>query len=417
MSNAIARKFTIDLEPLRTSREFRTLFIARTVSVFGIGFLMVALPIQVYDMTGSTTKVATVATVIGLSAFAGTLAGGALADHFDRRLVIVLARGSAMVAFAVLAVNAMLPTPQLWLVFVAGVVDGLAGGVSSTALVAATPGLIPRDKMAAAGALMALTADLGAMASPALGGVLIAWAGVAANFWFAAAASLVTTVLIARLDPMPARRTHTESPLRAMVSGFAFAFGHRTVGAALLVGFVTMLLSGWGTLIPAYVEEVLGGGSTTSGLLFAAPAVGAVLGSLTSGWTGSIRRGGQVLFAATLISAAGMVGAGLVGVTAVAFLGLIAYGVGRVVGDIARFAVVQNNTPDEFRGRVSGVWTAQVTAAAAAGSVVAGVIANLVPVRQVFLVYGAGGCVLVLVLWAVLATLRKLDTREQVAAE
>ncbi|WP_433654676.1 enterobactin transporter EntS [Nocardia sp. CA-128927] len=417
MNRTSPRKFAIDLTPLRTSREFRTLFVARTISVFGIGFLMVALPIQVYGLTGSTARVATIATVIGVSAFGGTLIGGALADHFDRRTVIVLARGSATVGFAVLAVNAMLPSPQLWLIFVAGIIDGVAGGVSSTALVAATPGLIPRDKLAAAGALMALTVDLGSMVAPALGGVLIAWADVTVNFWFAAAASLVTTVLIARLDPMPARRTHTESPLRAIVSGFSFAFGHPVTGGALLVGFVTMLLSGWSVLVPEYVAEVLHGGSATAGLLFAAPAVGAVLGSLTSGWTGSIRRGGQVIFAATLVSAAGMAGAGLFGVTAVAFLGLLAHGAGRVVGDIARFAVVQAHTPDEYRGRVSGVWTAQITVAAAAGAVVAGVVSGFVPVRQVFVVYGAVGCVVTVALWLLLATLRRLDSRDPVAVE
>ncbi|WKG08364.1 enterobactin transporter EntS [Nocardia sp. PE-7] len=410
MSAAISRKFAIDPTPLRTSPAFRTLFLARTISVFGIGFLVVALPIQVYQLTGSTAQVATVATVIGISAFAGTLVGGTAADHYDRRTVIVASRAAATVGFALLAVNAMLPEPRLWLIFVCAVIDGLTGGISETALVAAMPNLIAPDKLAAGAALMALTADLGSMAAPALAGLLIAWLGVAANFWLAAGASLVTTVLIARLGPMIAERGHTESPVRAVLSGFRFVVGHRIVGATLLVGCVTMLMSGWTVLVPEYVSEVLHGGETTAGLLFAAPAVGAVLGSLTSGWTGSIRRGGQVIFAATLVCAAGILGAGLVGVTAVVFAGLAAHGAGRVVSDIARFAVVQADTPDEFRGRVSGLWTAQLTIALSLGAVVAGVVSSAVPTRAVFLVYGAGGCVLTVVAWCSLGTLRRLDT-------
>ncbi|WP_228789056.1 enterobactin transporter EntS [Nocardia puris] len=417
MTRMSPRRIAIDLDPLRSSREFRTLFIARAISVLGIGFLMVALPIQVYQLTGSTARIAMVTVVAGAATFGGTLIGGALADRVDRRTVIVVARGAATLGFALLAVNAMLPSPQVWLILACGVIDGAAGGISATALVAAMPGLVPRDKMAAAGALMALTVDLGTMVGPALGGLLIAWAGVAANYWLAAVASLVTTVLIARLDAMPPHRAHAESSVRAMVSGFRFAFGHRIIGSTLLAGVVTMVLAGWSVLIPAYVGEVLHGGSAVAGLLFAAPAIGAVAGSLTSGWTGGLRRGGIVIFGAALVSAAGLAGAGMVGTTVCAFVGLFAYGVGRVVGDIAKFAVVQQNTPDEFRGRVSGVWTAQVTVAAAVGAVVAGVVSELVPAREVFLVYGALGGVLTLVLWGALGPLRQLGSEENVSAE
>ncbi|MGW0181550.1 enterobactin transporter EntS [Nocardia sp. NPDC003345] len=408
------RRIAVDLTPLRSGPEFRTLFLARSISVFGIGFLVVALPIQVYRLTGSTAMVATVATVIGISAFAGTLIGGPAADHYDRRAVIVASRAVATLGFAALAVNAMLPEPRLWVILLCAVVDGLTGGISETALVAAVPGLIPPDRLAAGAALMALTADLGHMAAPALAGLLIAWLGVAANYWIAAAAGLATTLLLARLGPMKAARGRAETPLRAALTGVRFVAGHRIVGATLLVGCVTMLLSGWNVLVPEYVSEVLHGGETTAGLLFAAPAAGAVLGSLTSGWTGSIRRGGQVIFAATLVSAAGLAGAGLVATTVVTFAGLAAHGAGRVVSDIARFAVVQAHTPDEFRGRVSGLWTAQLTIALSLGAVVAGGIASTVPARAAFLVYGAGGGLLTVALWWLLTTLRALDSRAAV---
>ena len=400
------RRYTLDASPLRESPEFRTIFIARTISIFGIGFLAVAIPVQIYSMTTSTGSVAVVVAILGASAFAGTLAGGVLADRFDRRNVIVAARGAATVGFTVLAVNAMLPSPSLWMILGCAVIDGIAGGISSTALLTVVPSLIPREKLSAAGALMALMTDLGSMASPALGGLFIAAAGVAPNYWFAAAASLITTVLITRLPPMASTDTSSESPLAAVLGGFRYALSHKVIGGVLAVGCVAMILSGWGTLIPAYVESVLGGGPETVGLLFAAPAIGAVLGSLTSGWTGTVRRSGQLIFTATMISALALAGAGAVAATAVAFVGLSAHGAGRVLSDIPMFAVVQFSTEEQYRGRVSGAWTAQITASVTLGAGVAALISALVPIRYVFLVYGLTGATATLALWASLAGLR-----------
>ncbi len=402
-------KLVIDIDPLRTSREFRYIFVARVVSIFGLGFLVVAIPLQMYDLTRSTAHVAAVATVLGLTTFGATFVGGALADRCDRRRVIAIARGSAGVFFAVLAVNAFLPEPQVWVIYLCAVVDGACGGISATALMAVTPSLIPRDKLAAAGALMALTADLGSMIGPALGGVVIALGGVGANYTLAAITTAVTTFCITRLPSLPPPTEVSESPLRSVAGGFRFAIGDRVIGGLLLAGFVSMLLAGWAVLIPEYASEVLGVGPSAVGLLYAAPAVGAVVGSLTSGWTGTVRRSGLVVFLAMLISAAGLVGAGAVGSVIVAVLGLLAHGFGEAVADILRFATVQKYTPDDYHGRIAGVWTAQVTAGASVGAFVAGVVAAVVPVHLALTVYGATGLVATVLLWAILPTLRRLD--------
>ncbi|OLT12425.1 hypothetical protein BJF78_04325 [Pseudonocardia sp. CNS-139] len=209
-------RILLDLTPLRAS-PFRAAFAARAVSVVGLGFLIVAVPLQVYELTGSTTGVATITAVVGVSAFAGTLIGGVLADRHDRQRLIVAARAVATAGFAVLALNAVLPAPQLWLIVVCGVVDGMAGGVSGTALTAATPSLVGEDDLPAAGALVALTSDIGAVLGPALGGVLIGLAGIPANYAVCAVTSLVTTLLLTRLPAMapppgPRERSTARSP-------------------------------------------------------------------------------------------------------------------------------------------------------------------------------------------------------------
>ncbi|WP_374112294.1 enterobactin transporter EntS [Rhodococcus sp. CH91] len=409
MTVAVFEKLLIDTDPLRTSREFRYLFTARVVSLFGLGFLIVAVPVQVYQLTGSTAQVAAVSAVIGVTTFAATFAGGVLADRYDRRNVIALSRGTAGIAFALLAVNAFLPEPQMWAIYVLAVIDGIAGGISSTALMAVTPSLIPRDKLAAAGALMALTADLGSMIGPALGGVVIATGGVGVAYALAAFTTAITTFCITRLPSLPPTHVADESPLKSVVSGFRYAAQNRVVGQVLVVGFLAMLLSGWAVLIPEFADEVLGVGPSVVGLLYTAPAVGAVLGSLTSGWTGSIRRYGLVVYLLMAISAAGLVGAGATGTLVVVLLGLAAHGFGDSLADVVRYATVQRNTSDEYRGRVAAVWGAQVTAGTSVGAVAAGLVASLVPISMALTVYGAAGALIVILLFVATPSLRRFE--------
>jgi len=404
---AVFEKLFLVTDPLRTSREFRYLFTARVVSLFGLGFLIVAVPVQVYQLTGSTAQVAAVSAVIGVTTFAATFAGGVLADRYDRRNVIAIARGTAGVAFALLAVNAILPVPQMWAIYVLAVVDGIAGGISSTALMAVTPSLIPRDKLAAAGALMALTADLGAMIGPALGGVVIAAGGVGVAYALAAFTTAITTFCITRLPSLPPTHVAEESPLRSVMSGFRYAAHNRVVGQVLIVGFLAMLLSGWAVLIPEFADEVLGVGPSVVGLLYTAPAVGAVVGSLTSGWTGSIRRYGLVVYLLMAVSAAGLVGAGATGILAVVLFGLAAHGFGDSLADVVRYATVQRNTSDEYRGRIAAVWGAQVTAGTSVGAVAAGVVASLVPISMALTVYGVAGVAVIAVMFVSTPTLRR----------
>ncbi|WP_432533789.1 enterobactin transporter EntS [Kineococcus arenarius] len=399
----------VDLAPLRESRPFRFAFAARLVSLLGIGLLVVAVPAQTYQLTGSSGHVAGVSVVAGSSVFAGSLAGGVLADRFERRRTIQLARSTAGLAFAVLGVNAVLPEPSLAVVYAASAVDGLAGGVSSAALMAVVPGLVPPRRLPAAGALLALTTDLGTVLTPALAGALIASGGVAVTYFAATAATAATVALVAGLGPCPPRGGGGhENPLRALGTGVRFAAGQPVVRSALLVGVLTALASGPLVLLPAFVDRVLGAGPSTLGLLYAAPAAGAVAGSLTSGWTGGVRRVGVALLVAVAVMAVGPLVLGVSGgvpggapvVLAVAFAGLAGHGLGRALADVLRFALVQRHTPDELRGRVSGLWQVQAVTGGAVGSAAAGLLGRWFPPDTALLVHGLAGLALVLLLAA-----------------
>ena len=409
-------QLVIDLSPLRTSRDFRFVFTARLVSLLAIGMLVVAVPAQTYQLTRSTLQVGGVATTMGVTIFVGSLAGGVLADRFERRRIIQLARSAAGLGFLVLGVNALLATPSVLVIYLATGLDGLAGGVSGTALMALTPTLVPREKLAAAGALVALTTDLGSIVSPAVAGVLIASGGVAVTYFVAAAATVATVSLINALAPSPAPGTGHEPPLRALVTGFRFAGRHRVIRGVLVVGLLTMLASGPMVLLPAFVDRVLGAGPATLGLLYGAPAVGAVLGSLTSGWTGRVRRTGVALLAAVALMPVGLVVLGVSGLAVVAFLGLAGHGLGRALTDILRFAVLQRNTPDELRGRISSLWQVQVVAGTAVGSLVAGLLGGWLAPDTALLVYGVACLLLTGALVAVFGALWRVTNDPAPAA-
>ncbi|WP_017624260.1 enterobactin transporter EntS [Nocardiopsis chromatogenes] len=394
----------IDLTPLKASRPFRNVFAARTLSVFGLGFALVALPLQVYGLTGSSAMVALVNAVNGVSVLGGTLVAGVLADRRPRRGLIVTGRLAATVAFTGLALGALWldGTAALAAIVLCAALNGFLGTFSQVALQAAVPGLLPRDRLPAAGALLALTGKLGSVVAPAAGGALIALLGYPVVYGITAAASAVTTLMVARLpamapEPGPGDGTGAAaapSPLGAIAEGLRFAVRDRVVGPILLLGFVQLLFATPYVLIPELTDRVLGGGEQTAGLLYSASAAGAVAASLTSGWTAHLRRAGAVLLAAVALCGAAAAGLGASTALAAAVLALAALGFAEIIEEILRFALLQSHTPDTLRGRVNSVWTAQNTVGGSLGGVVLGVLAAAVGPGAAVLAGGAATAVL-----------------------
>ncbi|WP_328712032.1 enterobactin transporter EntS [Nocardia salmonicida] len=389
----------IDISPLRTSRPFRCAFAARLVSVLGLGLLMVALPLQVYQLTGSTLQVAGIATTTAAALFVGSLAGGVIADRYDRRTVIQWSRSAAGFGFLILGINAVLPDPMLSVIYLAAVIDGLAGGVSGSALMALVPMLVGREKIAAAGALTALTTDLGTMITPAIAGVLVAQTGVSVAFFLCAGATVATVGLITAIGPAPPPARDLQNPVRELAIGIRFAMQHKTIRLILLTGLLAMLVSGPLVLLPAFAEVELGAGPGTLGLLYAAPGAGAVLGSLTSGWMSRTRYNGLALLISLALMPLGVIAAGLWSHAALVFLGLAGFGLARAVNIVLRYTLLQQQAPEELRGRMAGLLMVQSVTGTAIGSMAAGFVGQFFAPGSALVFYG----VAVLVLTGVVA--------------
>ncbi|MEO3974459.1 enterobactin transporter EntS [Streptomyces sp. CAU 1734] len=375
-----ARDFLIDIGPLRASKDFRSIFIARVVSLFGLGMATVALSAQVYDLTDSTLQVAVVSMIMSITVLLGSLAGGVMADRMDRRGLIVCARGAAALAFAGLAANAFSDDPSLWLIHLCVAWDGLATGVSVTALMAVAPTLVRPDQLPAAGALISLTGDIGSILAPFLGGVLLALAGPGPVYAFAAGTTAITTLLISRIRRLPPvvdeDDEEAEEDNGSLRVAFTYAWRNKVVGGLLTLGGVTALFTMPVVLFPEMVDKQFGGGDVMLGVLYTAPAVGAVAVSATSGWLGRAARPGKLLLAAAFTGGCATIGFGLSGHVAIAFVMLAIAGAAGTVYEILEYALVQHNTPDRLRGRIVSVTTSQDTAGDIAGDAEAALIAR-----------------------------------------
>ncbi|WP_256107647.1 enterobactin transporter EntS [Streptomyces sp. ODS05-4] len=365
-----ARDLLIDITPLRDSRDFRAIFIARVVSLFGLGMATVALAKQVYDLNQSSLDVAVVSMIMSITVLLGSLWGGWMADRTDRRTLIVCARAAAALAFAGLAFNAYLPDPSLWTIYFCVAWDGLATGVSVTALMAVAPTLVRPEQLPAAGALISLTGEIGSITAPLLGGVLLGLTGPGAVFVFAAFTTAVTTLLITRIRPLPPVRGEDddeEQDSGSVLVAFRYAARDKVVGGLLVLGGVMAVFSVPVVLFPEMVDKQLGGSEVMLGALYTAPAVGAVAVSATSGWLNRAARPGRLLLAAGFVGGASTIGFGLSGHVALAFVMLAVGGAAGTVYEILEYALVQHNTPDRLRGRMVSVITAQGTTGGVAG--------------------------------------------------
>ena len=392
------RALAVDLTPLRSSRDFRLLWCGLLVSFTGTMLTAVALPFQVYDLTGSSLAVG----LLGLAQLGPllvfSLVGGAIADAMDRRTVLRWSYLGLAVASTALAVNAALDDPPLWpLYVVAGVGSGLSG-ISQSSVRSLVPLLVPSQQRTAAFALMSVYGTLGMLAGPALGGVLIASVGLAATYAIDAltfAAALAAALAIAPRPPAP---DASRASLSSIVDGVRFVRGQPVILGTFWIDLVAMVFGMPRALFPA-LSERLGGGPRLLGVLSASVALGAFLVTISSGWTGRVRRHGTAILWSVVAWGVAIAAVGLTTTAwmAVAFLALA--GGADMVSAIFRTTMTADATPDELRGRVVGLEWAVVVSGPLLGDVEAGVVAGAFGVPFA-IVSGGVACVAgALVLW------------------
>lgn len=371
-------QIAIDVAPLRESRDYRRLFTGRFVSMGGNAVATTAANWQVYALTRNSLAVGLLTLASSVGMLLGLLAGGVLADRYDRRKVIMAVLLPQALLAALLMVNSLLGHPALWPLYLVTFCIGLCSGLASPASTATTPALVGTGKLAAAAALNATAGQLGQLGGPAIAGLLIAGPGLASCYAIDAVCFAVFGLAMFRMSPLPPVVKAQRPGLKSLAEGLAYVRHNGVVGGMLLVDTNAMLFGMPSALFPALASTHFHGGSATFGLLVAAPGLGALVGAATSGWTGRLRRPGVVVIGAGIVWGGAIALFGVVTSLPLALFFLALAGMGDLISEVLRNALLQRYTPDQLRGRVSSLYLAQVTSAPALGNVEAGGVARLV---------------------------------------
>lgn len=352
----------VDFSLLHCNRDFRNVFIARTLSLLGLGMLSVALPMQVFAMTGDSLQVGLVMSLEGIGLFAGLLYGGVLADRHERKRLILLARSLCGIGFIGLAANAMLPAqPSLAAIWLLALWDGFFGAIGVTALLAAMPHIVGRDKLMQARAISMVSMRLATVISPALGGLVISYLSVGWNYLLAAIGTALTLLPLLKLPTMqpPPSDDSDQHPLAAIGSGFRYLLQNRIVGCVVLAGTLVTLTTAIRVLFPQLAAEVYLADATAVGLMYSAIALGGTLGALISGWAEHLRQPGQVMLVLSLGVYACVLLLANITLLWLALPVLVLMGYLVSITGLLQYSLVQGHTPDQYLGRINGIWTAQ----------------------------------------------------------
>ena len=378
-----------DTRPLRTSPDFRRLWIANIVTVIGAQLTVVAVPAQIYSITGSSG-------MVGLTGIFGLvplvvfgLWGGALADHMDRRRLLEITTLGLIATTSLFCLQAFLQLNNVWLLLGLFSLQQAFFALNQPARVAILPKLLPSDQLPAANALNMTVMSAGAIAGPLVGGALIPVLGYAWLYLIDSITLLATLYAVWKLPSLPVDHPQGTPGFRAVWDGLVYLSAHKVVLLSFVVDIIAMVFGMPRALFPQIAHESFGGpvdGGLQFALLYAAMPAGAVLGGVFGGWVSRVSRHGIAVLWAIAVWGAAMAVMGLavglapwattamLGVT----LGMLALGGAADMASAAfRQSILLSATDDAVRGRLQGVFIVVVAGGPRIADVVHGAAAEV----------------------------------------
>jgi len=350
------RGLLLDLAPLRQDREFRLIYLGYLISGIGNQATRLALPFQLYVLTGSTLSLGLLAFIQLVPMIVIGLAAGALADAFDRRRLLILVNIGMAFSTGLLLALSLVPEPPIPLLYLGGFLTMAFSSVDQPTRVSAVPRLVPPERLPAAIALNQLSGQMTTILGPAVAGILLATVGPAGVYALDFATFWVAFAMVLMMAPIPHLGEVVRPGLRMIREGFAYVNRRRILLSTFAVDLNAMIFGMPTVLFPVLALEVFNAGPAGVGLLGAAPAVGAVLATVFSGWVKSVRRAGIGVMTAVAIWGASIALFGLAEFSFALALGFLALaGAADVLSAVFRSTILQLETPDELRGRVSSI--------------------------------------------------------------
>ncbi|MEQ7126106.1 MFS transporter [Actinopolymorpha sp. B11F2] len=374
----------LDLTPMRTSRDFRLLWIAGTVFYLGGMMTYVALPYQLYHLTGSNFAVGVLGLIQLVPLIACGLYGGALADRVDRRSVLVATGTAQCLLTVVLLANAALERPSVGLIYAVAVLLTVAQSLQRPSREALTPRVVRHDELPAAVTLSSVGMQTGMLAGPALAGVILATSGAVWAYTVDVCGLVIATALFATLRRYPPLQDTVQAGLagaaRGIADGLRYAVRRKDLLGTYIVDLTAMFLAMPIVLFPAFAADVLRE-PTMLGLLYSAGTVGSLVATATSGWTARVHHHGRAVVLAAACWGAAVVFAGLAPSAWLAIVALAFAGAADMISGIFRSVIWHQTIPDERRGRLAGIEMLSYSIGPMGGEARAGLVADATSVR------------------------------------
>jgi MFS family permease len=358
--------YVVDRRPMKIPA-FRRLWTASAISAVGGSFSLIAVPTQLFTLTGSSAAVGVSATVSMCALIMSALWSGALADAMDRRRLLLAGNAGLGLAYLGLWLNTALHLNSVPVLLVFVAMQGVSFGAVMTTMGAAVPRVVPTEQLVAANSLSSLTRYTGAVVGPLLAGVLIPVIGLGTLYLLDVLALSGVLWAVAKLPAMPplagAQTIRTKGTLRQLGDGFRYLAGNRLLIAVLAVDLAAMVFALPVALFPELAERTYGGavgGGVELGLLFAAYPAGVLLAGLLSGTFSRAKRHGALMASAAMAWGGCVLLLGLTARLWIALVTLVAGGAVNFVLSTCRNAITQAYTDDALRGRIQGSLTVVV---------------------------------------------------------
>lgn len=389
-------KLVLDTRPLKVL-PFRRLWLSTVVTAIGSQLSAVAVPKQVYDITGSSAYVGVAGAVALVPLLVFGLWGGAVADVMDRRKLLLISNSGIAVVSVLLWLQALSGMNSVTVVLVLLGLQQAFFAVNMPARSASIARLVPLELLPSANALGSTVQSFGAVIGPMLAGVLIPVLGLSTLYLVDAIGLTATLWAVFRLPPLPpldgVRRT---AGLSSVIDGFRYLATRGVLLASFVADIIAMVFGMPRALFPEMAERTFhdpAGGGVALGWLFAAIPLGTLLFGLVSGWLSRITRHGVAVWAAVALWGVAIVGLGLAQQLWLAVVFLAIAGAADMVSMVFRGAILQSAATDEMRGRMQGVFTVVVAGGPRLADVLHGTVGAAV--GTTIAVSGGGVAVLV----------------------
>jgi MFS family permease len=370
------RSLAVDARSLRESQPFRRLWMGQLISLVGRQITTVAVPFQVYSLTHSALNVGLLGIVQAVPLVCGSLGGGAIADRFDRRRVLIVTQLCLATCSGLLALGAFIGHPALLQIYAIVALAALVGAVDAPTRTAIIPNLVGVDRLAGALSLNIALFQTTLVAGPAIGGLVIARLGLPAAYSVDVITFSAALTAVALLPPQGRPTRERERPVPAILRGLSFARHQPVILGGFAMDLAAMIFGMPRAVFPVLAATTFHAGAQGLGLLYAAPGLGAVIAALTSGAVARSRRLGRIIVVAIVIWGLVIIAFGFAQALWVALLLLAIAGGADSLSAVCRTTIMQRIAPDDLRGRLTSLYFMVVVGGPNLGDVETGIVAN-----------------------------------------